>query len=241
MNSWLREMHRASTELDSKVTTVVQLNVGGQFYTTTVGTLRKFSGSKLAEMFSSPVEACTDGEGRFFIDRSGTYFGPILDYLRTGQVPSQNLTEVYREAQYYEIQPLVKLLEDTPQIFGEQVARKQFLLRVPNYSENLEVLLRLARAEAVGMRWSEVVVCVMHTDEQAAQCAEPLYNLEAKKVPFVKFGPWNVGPSIEDLLHCVNKDIKAKGYQVQLQKYFLEKACWAKLQGCFHKFTFNWW
>uniref|UniRef100_A0A8C5LBY1 Potassium channel tetramerisation domain containing 14 n=1 Tax=Jaculus jaculus TaxID=51337 RepID=A0A8C5LBY1_JACJA len=219
---------------------VVQLNVGGQFYTTTVGTLRKCPGSKLAELFSGSRPACVDAEGRFFIDHSGTYFGPILDYLRTGEVPTQHVREVYREAQFYEIQPLVKLLEDMPQIFGEQVARKQFLLRVPNYSENLEVLLRLARAEAVAMRWSTVVVCVMGTEEEAAQCAAPLFNLEAKKIPVVKFGPWKVGPEIDDLKDCLEKDIKDRGYNVCCQKYFL-KSSGTSLDRCFCKFTFTWW
>ena len=96
---------------------MVELNVGGEFYTTTLGTLRKIPGSKLAEMFSSSAKACTDAEGRFFIDRPGTYFGPILEYLRSGQLPRQHIPEVYREAQYYEIEPLVKLLEDMRQIW----------------------------------------------------------------------------------------------------------------------------
>ncbi|KAM4845184.1 BTB/POZ domain-containing protein KCTD14 isoform 2-T2 [Thomomys bottae] len=227
--------------MQSTISTVVELNVGGQLYTTTVSTLRKFPGSKLAEMFSSSAKVCLDAEGRFFIDRPGTYFSPILDYLRTGHMPTENIPEVYREAQFYELQPLVKLLEDTPQIFGEQVARKQFLLRVPSYMENLEVLLRLARAEAVGMRTSRVVVCAVRTEEEAAQCRDALRNLEAKKMPVVQFGPWSVGPDIEDLLYCVEKDIKAQGYQVHRQKHFLEKATWTKLQGCFHMFTFTWW
>ncbi|XP_047374806.1 BTB/POZ domain-containing protein KCTD14 [Sciurus carolinensis] len=223
------------------VSTVVQLNIGGQIYTTTLGTLRKLPGSKLSEMFSSSTKACTDAEGRFFIDRPGTYFGPILDYLRSGQVPTQHIPEVYREAQFYEIQPLVKLLEDMPQIFGEQVARKQFLLRVPGYSENLELLLRLARAEAVALRYSSVVVCVVRTEEEAARCAQPLCSLEARKMPVVKFGPWKVGPEIKDLLYCVEMDIKAQGYQVSCGRYYLDHAFRAKVTDCFHIFTFTWW
>ncbi|XP_026243090.1 BTB/POZ domain-containing protein KCTD14 [Urocitellus parryii] len=223
------------------VSTVVELNIGGQIYTTTMGTLRKLPGSKLTEMFCSSTKACTDAEGRFFIDRPGTYFGAILDYLRSGQVPTQHIPEVYREAQFYEIQPLVKLLEDTPQIFGEQVARKQFLLRVPGYSENLELLLRLARAEAVAVRQSSVVVCVMRTEEEATRCAQPLHSLEARKMPVVKFGPWKVGPEIKDLLYCVEMDIKAQGYQVSCGNYYLDHAHRAKVTDCFHIFTFTWW
>ncbi|XP_062948477.1 BTB/POZ domain-containing protein KCTD14 [Cynocephalus volans] len=222
------------------ISTIVELNVGGEFYTTTVGTLRKCPGSVLAEMFSSSVKACTDAEGRIFIDRSGTYFRPILDYLRSGQLPTQHIPEVYREAQFYKIKPLVKLLEDMPQIFGEQVARKQFLLRVPGYNENLELLVRLARAEAVAARESRVLVCVVRTEEEEARCTEPLRALEADKKSVVKFGPWKAAPDTTDLLHCVKMDIEAQGYKVFFQHYS-EKTFWVKVSHCFYKFIFTWW
>ncbi|XP_005667223.1 BTB/POZ domain-containing protein KCTD14 isoform X1 [Sus scrofa] len=214
---------------------VVELNVGGEFYTTTLGTLRKIPGSKLAEMFSSSAKACTDAEGRFFIDHPGTYFGPILEYLRSGQLPRQHIPEVYREAQYYEIEPLVKLLEDMPQIFGEQVARKQFLLRVPGYSENLQLMVRLARAEAVAARYSEVLVCVVHNEKDDANCVDTLRLLEADKRSVVKFGPWKAAPTIDHLLDCVKMDIKAQGYQVQCSKHLGLPANY------FYTFCFTWW
>ncbi|XP_058162024.1 BTB/POZ domain-containing protein KCTD14 [Dasypus novemcinctus] len=219
---------------------VVVLNVGGMFYTTHVSTLRKLPGSKLAEMFSSSAKVCTDAEGRFFIDRPGTYFGPILDFLRSGQLPAQHVPEVYREAQFYEIKPLVKLLEETPQIFGEQVARKQFLLRVPGYSENLELMVRLARAEAVAARRSAVFVCAMRSEEDAAHCADSLRALEADKT-VVKFGPWKAAPDIGDLLDCVQMDLKAQGYQVSYEQRYSEKAFRAKVANYFYTFLFTWW
>ncbi|KAM9763248.1 BTB/POZ domain-containing protein KCTD14 isoform 1-T5 [Dama dama] len=217
---------------------VVDLNVGGEFYTTTLGTLRKFPGSKLAEMFSSPAKACLDAEGRFFIDRCGTYFGPILEYLRSGQLPTQHIPEVYREAQYYEIKPLIKHLEDTPQIFGEQVARKQFLLQVPGYSENLELMVRLARAEAVAARCSRVLVCLVRNEKEDASCADALRSLEANKRSVVKFGPWKAALDISDLLDCLNMDIKAQGYQVC---YSHNSPLPAKVSDYFYTFSFSWW
>nr|XP_013006630.1 BTB/POZ domain-containing protein KCTD14 [Cavia porcellus] len=224
------------------VCTVVELNVGGQIFTTTTDTLRKYPGSRLAEMLSSSATACKDAEGRFFIDRPGTYFHPILDYLRSGRVPTQDISEVYREAQFYDIQPLVKLLEDTPQMFGEQVSRKQFLLQVPNYSENLELLLRLARAEAVGRRLSKVVVCLLYNEEHAAWCAAPIYSLESKKMSVVKFGPCNLDYYYAlDLLSCLQKDIKAQGYQVSYNAFQFTEAVWAKMDHSFYIFTFTWW
>lgn len=47
--------------------------------------------------------------------------------------------QVHREAVYYNIKPLIKRLEETPQLFGELVGRQQFLSRVPHYRENIEV------------------------------------------------------------------------------------------------------
>uniref|UniRef100_A0A8C3U9T4 Potassium channel tetramerisation-type BTB domain-containing protein n=1 Tax=Catharus ustulatus TaxID=91951 RepID=A0A8C3U9T4_CATUS len=64
---------------------IVELNVGGEIYTTTLSTLKKHPGSKLAEMFTGQPKLRTDSEGRFFIDRPGTYFKYILEYLRSNQ------------------------------------------------------------------------------------------------------------------------------------------------------------
>lgn len=239
-------LHReeASTYSVEQTSAVVKLNVGGELFTTTVGTLRKIPGSKLAGMFCTLAKASTskDDEGRFFIDRPGTYFGAILDYLRSGQMPKQHIPEVYREAQFFEITPLVKLLEDTPQIFGEQVARKQFLLRVPSYSENLELMVRLARAEAMAARYSNVLVCAVHTEGDAAHCEESLRVLEATKRLVVKFGPWKAAPVIRDLLDSVQMDIEAQGYQVAYdycsKKTFQPKA---NAHEYFYTFRFTWW
>lgn len=75
---------------------VVQLNVGGHLYTTSVSTLRKFPDSKLAELFSQPHQPKLpmDREGRFFIDRDGSRFRSILEFLRSGLLPKEDLEEV---------------------------------------------------------------------------------------------------------------------------------------------------
>lgn len=46
--------------------------------------------------------------------------------------------QVHKEAVHYNIKPLIKLLEETPRLFGELVGRQQFLSRVPHYKENIE-------------------------------------------------------------------------------------------------------
>lgn len=146
---------------------MVQLNVGGHLFSTTLSTLRKSPDSRLAEMFGGqPNKVRPDAQGRFFIDRDGSHFGPVLEFLRSERLPTENVQEVgarsdrcvrsfnprltvcvcgggqvYKEAVHYNIKPLIKRLEEAPQMFGELVGRQQFLSRVPHYKENIEVSL----------------------------------------------------------------------------------------------------
>jgi hypothetical protein len=55
-------------------------------------------------------------EGAFFIDRDGTYFRYILNYLRDGEVDLMEdevgMKQLLREAQYYRVEGLIKHLEE---------------------------------------------------------------------------------------------------------------------------------
>lgn len=73
---------------------VVQLNVGGHLYTTSLGTLRKCPNSKLAELFSGQPKLPTDAEGRYFIDRDGRQFGAVLEFLRSDLLPTEDIQKV---------------------------------------------------------------------------------------------------------------------------------------------------
>lgn len=219
----------------------MQLNIGGQFFTTTLATLRRHPNSKLAEIFSGPLKLLKDGQGRCFIDRDGTHFGAILEYLRTEAVPNKNLLEVHKEAVYYDIKPLVKLLEETPQVFGETVGRQQFLSRVRNYHENLEVIVRVARAEAMASRFSTIIICVLRTEEDLARYNDAVDSLDTKKESVVSFGPWKAPVTVEDLLDCIKMDIEAKGYKVNLKPHNSDKGFLFKSHGFFYRLTFTWW
>ena len=52
----------------------VRLNIGGQYFTTSVHTLTKDPGFMLNVMFSGRFEIQPSEDGSFFIDRDGTYF-----------------------------------------------------------------------------------------------------------------------------------------------------------------------
>lgn len=220
---------------------MVQLNVGGQVFTTTLTTLRRFPNSKLAEMFSAPAKLVRDADGRCFIDRNGTHFGAILEYLRSENVPTKNLLEVHKEAVYYGLKPLVKLLQESPQFFGEKVGRQQFLSHVRDYHENLEVLVKVGRAEAMASRYSTIIICVLKTEDDLVRYNDALAGLDTKKESVVCFGPWNAQATVEDLLGCIKMDIEAKGYKINIKPHSIEKAFLFKSHDFFYKLTFTWW
>jgi len=85
----------------------IQLDIGGHFFSTTVETLTNVPDSLLGRMFSGrfPVEFTQDG--RVFIDRDGTHFRHLLNYLRSPDSwvftwkDKQLIDELRTEARYY--------------------------------------------------------------------------------------------------------------------------------------------
>ena len=106
MSKKLDQVHFSST---------VKLNVGGQYFITTVQTLRKDPNSMLAAMFSGKFDTKPSEDGSFFIDRDGTYFRFILNYLRDGVLTLPKgatfLDELYKEAEFYQIQGILDELK----------------------------------------------------------------------------------------------------------------------------------
>ncbi|KAF7989420.1 hypothetical protein HCN44_008094 [Aphidius gifuensis] len=123
----------------------ITLNVGGKLFTTTKTTLtQKDPMSMLARMFTersrSPSLLIMPGEetefrippsqqdstGAFLIDRNPTYFEPILDYLRHGELimdSNINPAGVLEEARFYGIESIVSILEET--VLSESKQQKE--------------------------------------------------------------------------------------------------------------------
>eukprot|EP00931_Biecheleriopsis_adriatica_P064623 TRINITY_DN39374_c0_g1_i1.p1 TRINITY_DN39374_c0_g1~~TRINITY_DN39374_c0_g1_i1.p1 ORF type:complete len:319 (+),score=45.62 TRINITY_DN39374_c0_g1_i1:73-1029(+) len=100
--------------LHTSLTEVVDLNVGGCRYTTTLSTLCKYPGSKLAELFQGDAQRSRDSDGSICIDRQGEHFGHILNFLRDGWIPLR-LTRAERicllqESKYYGLMELHEAL-----------------------------------------------------------------------------------------------------------------------------------
>jgi len=114
----ISKLQKEKLQLDTNLVTfdeIVNINVGGGIFSTRLSTLRSEKDSMLAAMFSGRHNIAKDKLGNYFIDRSAKTFEPILDYLRTGEVPT-NITHkeamlIKQEANYYGISSLVKLLD----------------------------------------------------------------------------------------------------------------------------------
>ena len=95
----------------------IKLNVGGHHFITSVQTLSKDPNSMLAAMFSGRFDMKPSEDGSFFIDRDGTHFRFILNYLRTGKLilpeGATVLKELEKEAEFYQIQGIIDELRSS--------------------------------------------------------------------------------------------------------------------------------
>lgn len=101
---------------------IITLNVGGKIFATAIETLQQQINGKdtvLSAMFSGRFELTKDKHGNIFIDRDGTTFRYILNYLRVGGdvkkfIPPKNeqhLQELILEAEYFGLEDLKKYLK----------------------------------------------------------------------------------------------------------------------------------
>lgn len=84
---------------------MIELNVGGVFYTTTKSTLLAEAGSMLAAIVTSGLPSRRDANGRIFIDRDGHRFRNVLNYLRSAAFHCIDdrtaLRELAEEAEFF--------------------------------------------------------------------------------------------------------------------------------------------
>lgn len=78
----------------SEFPSIIELNIGGVLYTTTLETLTSQPESQLYSYFTGREHIVQDSKGRYFLDRDGVLFRYVLDFLRDGTVI---LPECFRE------------------------------------------------------------------------------------------------------------------------------------------------
>ncbi len=113
---------------DLKLADTVRLNVGGTSFMTTRPTLCKYPTSMLAALFRGDhIPAAVDETGAYFIDRDGSLFGYILNFLRSAQlkVPEgfAHLEQLAMEADFFQIEPLTDAVNSLLQ--RKQIACRQ--------------------------------------------------------------------------------------------------------------------
>uniref|UniRef100_A0A6B2LU85 BTB domain-containing protein n=1 Tax=Arcella intermedia TaxID=1963864 RepID=A0A6B2LU85_9EUKA len=88
----------------------IKLDVGGQFFKTSKSTLTKEE-SFFSKLLSGIYKIEKDEGGSIMIDRDGTHFGLILNYLRDGTLPSdldkRTVEALLAEANYYQLSSLI--------------------------------------------------------------------------------------------------------------------------------------
>mmetsp|Transcript_23799 Transcript_23799/g.39142 ORF Transcript_23799/g.39142 Transcript_23799/m.39142 type:complete len:286 (-) Transcript_23799:58-915(-) len=92
----------------------VLLNIGGRMFHTSQHTLTRLSGNFFSSLLSGNFKVVTDADGSIFVDRDGTTFEFVLNYLRDGRevvLPDDKhiLERIAREAKYYGFEELVDL------------------------------------------------------------------------------------------------------------------------------------
>jgi len=103
----------------------VKLDVGGEYFSSTSETLTKVPDSVLGRMFSGRYKLNLTNEGRIFIDRDGTHFRHILNFLRDpdnwkfNYKDKQIVDELRTEARFYGLEdPMFKKNNRSPKRQG---------------------------------------------------------------------------------------------------------------------------
>ncbi|XP_067618664.1 SH3KBP1-binding protein 1 [Eurosta solidaginis] len=91
---------------------LVNLNVGGQRFSTSRQTLTWIPDTFFTALLSGRISSLRDETGAIFIDRDPALFSIILNYLRTKDIDikSCEIRSLRHESEYYGITPLVKRL-----------------------------------------------------------------------------------------------------------------------------------
>lgn len=102
--------------MDNRKNQVIELNVGGSYYATSLNTLMSEKDTYFNELLAEKSQIILrDSNNRIFIDRDGHLFRFILDYLRTKNLNlPENFNEKQRlkiEAEFYRLPRIISLLD----------------------------------------------------------------------------------------------------------------------------------
>ncbi|XP_077987505.1 BTB/POZ domain-containing protein KCTD6-like [Glandiceps talaboti] len=136
-------------EAAANVEECVNLNVGGQMYTTSRSTLTRFPESMLGAMFSDRMPTKRDDRGNYVIDGDGKLFRYVLNFLRRSKLTLpddfKELDMLADEADFYQITELIEFI-DSLKMDREDMKKRDEL---PQEYEFLEVEFECANGQYI--------------------------------------------------------------------------------------------
>ncbi|KAG8452833.1 hypothetical protein GDO86_004573 [Hymenochirus boettgeri] len=113
---------------------LVNLNIGGMKFTTFPATLLRFPDSRFAGILNNSDREIRIINGQYFVDRDGTLFSYILNYMRTSQLylPANfsDYEGLQREAEFYQLHSLADQLgQDSVHRPRMEILEVRFLLQ----------------------------------------------------------------------------------------------------------------
>ena len=142
----LEEELRAMQQLQQAQDSRVELDVGGQRYKTSLATMRSKPGCMLSAMFSGRYALNEEEDGSVFIDRDGTSFGYVLEYLRDGVVALDAQEDI----------PLLRRLKREFDFYAIDLFEEQHVaFAVGGYDSNKR-LSSVFKYDAASNTWTEV-------------------------------------------------------------------------------------
>ena len=203
-----------STSSTSTFPPIIPLNVGGVKYMTRLSTLLKFSDSMLAAMFSGRHQIDKDNEGNFFLDSNGTVFSHILEYLRYGTLPSNDMAYlVFRDANYYGLHDLSDSLQLKPEIAAMAVKEAQ-RAQFPDYEEVKINVIKAAMSRAAAARLGDVYIYAFKREwiPRSAQLQKHACIIEGAQV---RIGPWEAQADEDTFIRCLEYDLNQEGFTLR--------------------------
>lgn len=132
-----------------KFPAIIDINVGGHVYTTSLASLTRYPDSMLGVMFSGRRLVAKDSRGSFFIDRDGPMFRYVLNFLRSSKLnlPEnfQEFDQLMEEADFYQIPQMIDALKEINSTRSRRsVTRNQVIrLTLDRDRHGLETLLTI--------------------------------------------------------------------------------------------------
>lgn len=114
----------------------LNLNVGGVVYNTTLKTITRDPNSTLGRMFIAKLKIPKDPKGNYFIDRDGSFFQYVLNFLLKGELCLplcfDEFEQLLFEAVYYQVGGLIEAI-------GNQISSVR-RRKIPQPSDDLDVI-----------------------------------------------------------------------------------------------------